>query len=163
QIVSIVMQQLGPWLIWLAVAGFTASALTLAHFLGRLLRDRAAGHGPGGRWIIWCLAVPWALLGITAVVGRLVVANQVNSTTKVGGLSESSQQAASAWMFFVLYVASGIVAAAGAFLTRNPLRVRYRTAARKYRKALKRLARSQPPYERALSILQLHIRGRQRE
>jgi hypothetical protein len=164
QIVSIAMPQLGAWLIWLVVAGFTAGALTLAHFAGRLVRDRAAGHGHGdGRTLLLLLVAPWAMLGVTAFVVRLIVANQSNSITAVGGLSDTNEQVASAGMFLVLYVVSGVVAGVGAYLTRNPCRTRYRMAARDYRKSLERLARSQAPYERALSVLQLHIRDRRRD
>jgi hypothetical protein len=164
QVVSLVMQEQEAWLIWLMVAGFTASSLTLAHFAGRLARDITAGRGPANWAKVWLLIIPWALVGLVALVVRLIVADQdAANTTVVTGVGQTASDISSAIMFGVVYVASGAVAGFGVYLTRNPVRVGYRRALRHYRRALMRLARSQPPYERALSVLQLHMRGRERE
>jgi hypothetical protein len=162
QILSIVLN-LEPWLVWVAVAGFTACALTLAHFAGRIARDRSVGYGHAGRRAVWLLVVPWLLLGLTAFAVRMIVAEQSTGTAAVGGLSARSQNTASAALFVMLYVASGAVAGVGVYLARNPYRSRYGLAERKHRKALTRLTRSQAPYERAMSVLQIHLRGRRRE
>ena len=74
QVLSIILRAAGPMIIWVAVAGFTAMSLTIAHFAGRMLRDRKAGHGPGSRRAVWLLLVPWALLGLAALIARLIVA-----------------------------------------------------------------------------------------
>jgi hypothetical protein len=164
QVVSLAMANLQPWIIALTVAGFTSGALTLAHFAGRLARDRAAGYGPTGRRVIWFLVVPWALLGTVAFIVRLIFAtNHSTLGTTVSGSTEQTQKVSSAVMFLVLYVVSGVVAGFGEYLTRNPLRARYRTALRAHVRAHRRLRRSQPPYERAVAVLQLHTRGRGRE
>lgn len=164
QVVAVILQ-LSPGLSWPAVAGFTAGSLTLAHFAGRLLRDNAAGQRPGSGRAGWLLVLPWALLGLVAFVVRLIFARSVSQfgSTAVGGISPSARQLTSAIMFLALYIASGAVAGFGEYLTRNPLRARYRTAWRAYRRSLRRLARSQPRYERALNVLQVHARSRLRE
>jgi hypothetical protein len=162
QVVSIAMPQLTSSLIWITVAGFTAMSLALAHFAGRTFRDVAAGHGSASRRTLWFLVCPWALLGLTAFGVRLLVADTSSSATTVGA-SSTTPQDASAVMFLALYVASGAVAGFGEYLTRNPLREKYRGALRTYRKSVRRLAKSQPKYEHAVNVLQLHIRSRQRE
>ena len=55
------------------------------------------------------------------------------------------------------------VAAFGAYFSRNPLRSGYRQAMRAHSKALGRLSRSQPPYERALQVYRQRARVRARE
>jgi hypothetical protein len=162
QVVSIAMPSLSSRMVWLTVAGFTAMSLALAHFAGRVFRDRAAGHGPVSRLTMWLLVTPWALLGVIAFTVRLIVASSTTSSTAVGA-SSSTPQDASAIMFLALYVASGAVAGFGEYLTRNPFRQGYRSALRKYRKSERRLGRSQPKYEHAVNVLQMHIRSRQRE
>src|SRR5262249_12483980 len=74
QVASLVMPMEQDWLIALLVVGLTLVALTLAHFSGRLAREIAAGMGRATwRSVSWC-AVPWLLLGLTAIVVRVVVA-----------------------------------------------------------------------------------------
>jgi hypothetical protein len=165
QVVSLVLGMLQPWVVWLTVAGFTAGSLALAHFIGRLLRDQAGGDGPGGRTAVWLLVIPWLLLGVVAFAVRWLVAEDQGSvsTTAVGGTDPRIVQLSGAIMFLALYLASGAVAGFGEYLTRNPYRARYRTALRRYHRSLRRLRRSQPRYERTLSALQLHTRGRARE
>jgi hypothetical protein len=75
----------------------------------------------------------------------------------------AKQDLAAAIMFLALYIASGAITAFGVYLTRNPLRVAYRRALRAHRRALKRLAVTQPPYERAIQVYRLHARNRDRE
>jgi hypothetical protein len=165
QVVSLIMPDVETWLTYLTVAGFTAASLTLAHFIGRLLREAKAAHGPRSRAALWFLGSAWALLGIVAFFVRLVVAKPVDpaSAAVVTGADPSVQLFTNALMFLGLYIASGTVACFGEYLTYNPLRSRYRTAQRAHRKALKRLRKSQPAYERAVSVLQVHTRGRIRE
>lgn len=166
QVLSIILHALGPTLIWVAVAGFTAMSLTLAHFAGRLLRDQAAGHGPDGRRAVWLLMIPWALLGLMAFVARLILAqSELNAptTTVASGGSPAAKALSSAFLFLILYLASGAVAGFGEYLTRNPYRAHYRTALRAYHRSLRRMGRSQAPYERALSVWELHEQGRRDE
>ncbi len=162
QVISIAMPQLSSRMVWLTVAGFTAMSLALAHFAGRAFRDQMASHGPVSRRTLWLLVCPWALLGATAFVVRLIVAAGASGGTAVGA-SSTTPQRASAIMFLALYVASGAVAGFGEYLTRNPLRSNYRGALRTYHKSVRRLKKSQPRFEHAVNVLQMHIRSRQRE
>lgn len=156
QVLSLVMPLAEEWLVWLAVAGFTACSLTLAHFAGRSIRDAHMGHGRADRGLIWTLTGAWLVLGAAAFAVRLLVAEQ-------GRAASTAEIVGGAILFLVLYVGSGAVAGAGAYLARNPLRDRFRKAQRDHRSALKALRRSQAPYERAVSVLQLHLRTRARE
>lgn len=166
QIVSLVMSDQSATIVALMVAGFTACSLTLAHFAGRLARDVAAGYGGANRTQVWMLVVPWAVLGLGAFGVRLTAAFSGTPDLGVqvfGGLSPQAKHATAAFMFLVLYVASGAVAGFGVYLTRNPKRVAYRRALAAYERAVRRLARSQPPYERAIQVLRQHARSALRE
>jgi hypothetical protein len=164
QILSLVLQQLGPHLIAVAVAGFTAMSLTLAHFAGRIARDRQAEHGPDDRRAVLFLVIPWGLLGLAAFAARLIVAqSQLGSASTTGAVSPAAEELSGAFLFLVLYLASGAVAGYGEYLTRNPYRAAYRAARRAYQRSLRRLDRSQAPYERALSVLEQHETDRQAE
>jgi hypothetical protein len=166
QIVSLVMSDQTAAIVGLMVAGFTACSLTLAHFAGRLARDVSAGHGGASRTQVWMLVAPWAVLGLGAFAVRLTAAFNTGPELSVqvfGGLSPQAKHATAAFMFLVLYVASGAVAGFGVYLTRNPKRVAYRRALAAYQRAVRRLARSQPPYERAIQVLRQHARSALRE
>jgi hypothetical protein len=156
QVLSRILQDLGSSLVAVAVAGFTVMSLALAHFTGQLLRDRKAGYGPDHHRAARLLLLPWAVLGLSAFAVRLIFArSQAAVYTPAGFISPSTQQMTSAFLFLSLYLASGAVAGFGEYLTRNPYRAHYRGALRAYHRSLRRLSRSQPPYERALSIWQL--------
>jgi len=167
QIVSLVMSDQQAWIVALMVAGFTACSLTLAHFAGRLAGDVGAGHGTATRRSVLILVVPWAVLGIVAFAVRLTAAfdggTSIGGQTFGGGLTEQARHATAAFLFLVLYLASGAVAGFGVYLTRNPRRVAYRRALSAYTRAVRRLSRSQPPYERAVQVLRQHARTALRE
>jgi hypothetical protein len=159
QVLSRILQDLGSSLVAVAVAGFTVMSLALAHFAGQLLRDGRAGHGPEHQRAVRLLLGPWAVLGLSAFAVRLIFArSQAGGYTPAGFISPSTQQLTSAFLFLSLYLASGAVAGFGEYLTRNPYRAHYRSALRSYHRALRRLGRSQPPYERALNVWQLQAR-----
>jgi hypothetical protein len=159
QALSRILQDLGSSLVAVAVAGFTVMSLALAHFAGQLLRDGKAGHGPDHQRAVGLLLIPWAVLGLSAFMVRLIFArSQAGVYTPAGFISPSTQQLTSAFLFLSLYLASGAVAGFGEYLTRNPYRAHYRSALRSYHRSLRRLSRSQPPYERALSVWQLQAR-----
>jgi hypothetical protein len=163
QVLSRVLQDLGSSLVAVAVAGFTVMSLALAHFAGQLLRDGRAGYGPEHQQAtVRLLVVAWAGLGLGALAARLIFAwSQAGTYTPAGFISPSRQQLTGAVLFSALYLASGAVAGFGEYLTRNPYRAHYRSALRSYHRALRRLGRSQPPYERALSVW--HLRAREHE
>ena len=103
QIVAIVLSTEQQWLVWLMVAGFTACALTLAHFAGRVARDIVAGYGPANaRRQFWWLAVPWVLLGLVAFIVRLIGV-KATASYGIGSTSADSARIAAAFMFLVLY------------------------------------------------------------
>jgi heme/copper-type cytochrome/quinol oxidase subunit 4 len=123
------------------VVGLTAVTLTLAHFVGRMLRDRKAGAKwtPGA--MIAVLAIIWLALGATAYWVRLK--SGANSgggfslpgtvATSTSGSSQGTPYAAA--MFAGLYAATGAVAAVGAYLTHNPLHAAFARAIREHRRA----------------------------
>ncbi|MGX7826034.1 hypothetical protein ACTG9Q_13165 [Actinokineospora sp. 24-640] len=161
-IASIIMKDDGELVIIMLVAGFTASSLTLAHFAGRIARDVSARHGPHTSRMVWLLIIAWVLLGVVVFTVRLLVAESSGGTPGIGP-SEWTKMIAAAIMFGALYLASGVVAGVGEYLTRNPYRSSYRNAQRQFDKAIRRLHRSQPPYERAVNVLRVHTRNRERE
>jgi hypothetical protein len=163
QVVGVVNPTGEAWIIWLLVAGFTSASLALAHFAGRLFRDFMADHGGASLWMVIALAALWLMLGITAFYVRGINSGTATAATAQAAEVQAQQQFAAALMFLVLYLASGLIAFFGVYLTRNPLRVAYRRSLRAHQKALKRLAVTQPPFERAIRVIQLHARNRERE
>jgi hypothetical protein len=169
QVVSLVMRDQGDALVWLMVVGLTVIALTLAHFAGRLARDVTARHGTATLKQVLLCAIPWVALGLAAFAVRLIVADSSGGTTLdgtiIGGdtVGRQARQTSGAVLFLALYVGSGAVAAFGAYFSRNPLRSGYRQAMRAHSRALDRLTRSQPPYERALQVYRQRARIRARE
>jgi hypothetical protein len=159
QVVSLVMPREEDWLIALLVVGLTLVALLLAHFSGRLAREVVAGMGRATwRSVLWC-AVPWLLLGLTAVVVRIVVAPGSHAAVDPNATSYSRGDGTApiaAALFAMLYAGSGVIAAVAEFFSHNPLRSDYRRAHRNHRGAQRRLARSQPAYQRALHVRELH-------
>jgi hypothetical protein len=169
QVVSLVMRDQGDALVWLMVVGLTVIALTLAHFAGRLARDVSAQHGTATWKQVLLCAIPWVVLGLAAFAVRLIVADSSGGTTVdgtvIGGdtVGRQARQTSGAVLFLALYVGSGAVAAFGAYFSRNPLRSGYRQAMRAHSRALARLSRSQPPYERSLQVYRQRARIRARE
>jgi hypothetical protein len=165
QTLSILMELSTAEIVWLAVAGFTACSLTLAHMAGRLHRDIEVGYGAWGRAPRAALVIVWLLLGLAAFTVRLLIeyTSGGGDAAVAGAGSDPGRAWGGALLFLVLYLGSGLVAACGAYHTRNPLRDRYHKAVRSVRTAQKRLQRSQPPYERAVNVLQLQVRNRQGE
>jgi len=165
QVLSMILQLLGRTIIAVAVVGFTVMSLTLAHFAGRMLRDRKAEHGPDSKRAVWLLLIPWALLGFAALVARLIVADGMagTPTTAIGSGNPADDTLAGAVLFLILYLASGAVAGFGEYLTRNPYRAHYRAAQRAYHRSMRRLDRSTAPYERAVSVWELHEQDRRAE
>lgn len=158
-----VLQALPNLLVWLAVAGFTTCSLLLAHFVGRLVKDRRVGHGPSELALIVGTTSVWLALGLAAFVVRVLTAEQGPGGTAATAVASGSQTWAGAALFLVLYIGSGTVSAVGAYLARNLLRDRFHKARRRHRRARKQLRSSQAPYERTISVLQMHVRNRQRE
>lgn len=164
QVVELVLSTQSDWTIYLVVAGLTAVVLYIAHMVGVLFREaRAARPSPAGprRWprtwrgtrvmAVVCI-LAWGALGFLAFHIRTTVALPAavqigggqgaviggGATGAASGSTLYSQQ--SAFLFLGLYLATGIVAALGAYFTHNPHRGQYVAALRAYRKAAERTA-----------------------
>jgi hypothetical protein len=180
QVVELVLTTQSGATIYLVVAGLTAVVLYIAHMTGAMLRDaRAKPAGTGGRgarlqtWLgrrvaaAICL-LAWGALGFLAWWVRTTVplsaTGQFSTGTIGAGGSTSTQDPhthQAAFLFLGLYIATGIVAAVGAYFTHNPYRGRYVAALRGYRKAAERAAasanqfgRAEASYQRQLTELQ---------
>jgi hypothetical protein len=146
QIVELVMRQQQAYVVLLVVLGFTATVLYVAHATGILFRDRKAGAGWDSRILPYLCALIWLGLGLVAMEVRLrVLAAPTQITFTLGGTQSSSSETSTqrfetAILFLALYVATGLVAGVGAYLSHNPLRESYTSAARAYRKASEQLA-----------------------
>jgi hypothetical protein len=146
QIVELVMRQQQAYIVLLVVLGFTATVLYVAHAVGVLFRDRKAEAGWGSRILPYLCALIWLGLGLVAMEVRLrVLAAPTTITFTLGGTQSSSaesptQRFETAILFLALYVATGLVAGVGAYLSHNPLRDNYTSATRAYRKASEQLA-----------------------
>jgi hypothetical protein len=121
------------------VVGFTGVTLTLAHFIGRMLRDRRAG----AKWIqgpmIAVVAVIWLALGALAYWVRLKSGGPSQGFalpgTQASGSGSTQGTPAAAAMFAGLYAATGAVAAIGAYLSHNPLHAAFARSIREHRRA----------------------------
>jgi hypothetical protein len=147
QIVELVLREQGPFLVLIVVLGFTATVLYVAHACGVLFRDRRAGAGWVGRIMPFVCVLIWLGLGVAALEVRLHVLATSSVQVQIGlgatqpasGSSASTRYEA-AILFFALYVATGLVAGVGAYLSHNPLRDSYAAATRAYGRASEQLA-----------------------
>jgi hypothetical protein len=117
------------WAIWLIIAGCTAMAVLLAHFVGTLLKDRIHDGGEGRPVLAYCALAVWVALGLTAFVVRIANTPEAAPDEK---LPPTFPQAL---LFLALYLATGVVAIVGAYATRD----RDRAALRRVRRAVERL------------------------
>ncbi|HUZ37905.1 MAG TPA: hypothetical protein VMV17_16410 [Streptosporangiaceae bacterium] len=147
QIVQLVLPKAGNLLVYVVVIGFTATVLYLAHAFGVMLRDCVAGAGWLRKTACYFCAAIWLGLGIAAFVIRLHFQQASSAATSYSATAAPVHQHANpadklypAILFFALYVATGLVAAVGAYLTHNPLRASYASAARAYRRACEQSA-----------------------
>ena len=121
------------------VVGFTGVTLALAHFVGRMLRDRKAG----AKWIpglmIAVVAVIWLALGALAYWVRLKSGGSSGGFalpgTQSSGSGSTQGTPPAAAMFAGLYAATGAVAAIGAYFTHNPLHAAFARSIREHRRA----------------------------
>jgi hypothetical protein len=147
QVLQLVLRNLADQWLLVLVIGFTAIALTLAHYLGVFLRDRTAGarwHHPTmlpGCAVLWMALglmafwVRWKVSGESAgpvlpTVGTLPVLSHFNFQGTLPGAS----------MFAAFYFATGAAAITGSYLVHNPLRRSYIKAVRAHEAAIKQQA-----------------------
>ncbi|WP_328458408.1 hypothetical protein [Amycolatopsis sp. NBC_00438] len=164
QVLSIIMSKQPAEVVLAATIGVTVCSLMLAHVVGRLLRDKAAQYRPVPTRYVLGLSLGWLVLGVAAFFVRILVAEaDTAAKSKTAAATAWAEQTSGALLFAAFYVASGLVAAVGAYFTHNPLRTHYRKASAGFRHANRKLTRSQPPYQRALGVLKLHKDSRVRE
>ena len=80
--------------------------------------------------------------GVTASGGSGIGSSGIGGGSATSGTTTSSHTLQSAAVFLSLYLATGLVAAVGAYFAHNPYRGRYAAAIRAYRKASERAAAS---------------------
>ncbi|MBB5112526.1 hypothetical protein FHU28_002365 [Micromonospora echinospora] len=127
-VVKVVLPELTERMALMIVAGFTAVVLFLAHAAGATFRDRRAGVQWIRRPLPWLCVCGWLVLGAAAFYVRL--AQQPDS---VAGVIQREGEPAvpaaagtelhlgpAAIVFVALYVATGLVAGIGGYLTHNP-------------------------------------------
>lgn len=150
QVVQLIMTGQPAIVAFAVVIGLTASVLYLAHASGVSFRERAAKM-PGRTALAWLCLSMWALVGFAAFWVRLSIEDSPVATDsggfRVGAppVPESPDQSATlsaAIVFLALYLGSGVVALAGAYLTHNPLPGAYRALRRRQDLAVQRLAAS---------------------
>lgn len=147
QVMERVLRNLSnQWLIVLVI-GFTAMALTLAHYLGVFLRDRQAG----ARWhhpvLLPACAVLWVALGLMAFWVRWKVSGDssgsslpsTNGTLTVPQANFQSTLPGAA-MFAAFYFATGAAAITGSYLSHNPLHRAFRRTVRAHEAAIRKQA-----------------------
>ena len=147
QVLSLVLRNLGDLELKLLVVGFTAIALTLAHYLGVFLRDRTAGarwHHPA---MLPGCAIFWVALGIMAFWVRWKVSGASGGAVLPslgGGLPVAQPHFQStlpgAAMFAAFYFATGAAAITGSYLSHNPLRRSFTRTVRAHESAIKKQA-----------------------
>ncbi|MEU5907871.1 hypothetical protein ABZ780_26300 [Micromonospora sp. NPDC047467] len=127
-VVKVVLPELTERMVLLIVAGFTAVVLFLAHAAGATLRDRRAGVKWIHRALPWLCLCGWLLLGAAGCYVRL--GEQSDSLAGViqregeplvsGTAGPEFHLGPAAVVFLALYVATGLVAGIGGYLTHNP-------------------------------------------
>ncbi|MEY9893380.1 hypothetical protein ABIA35_006394 [Catenulispora sp. MAP12-49] len=145
--------------VWVVVFGFAAVALTLAHWAGwqsRQHRDPRSPHR--SRLLAVLLFAVWFGLGVLAFVIRYQLAQADSSDTSTvdtngavstvsGGIDETTEHYA-ALFFFMLYIATGAVAAVAGYFRPDPAARQVGRAQRRRARAARRHARTAQQYTR---------------
>ncbi len=153
QVIQLVMPDQSETVALVLVLGFTAIVLALAHGAGALLRDRRAGVP----WVP-AIAAPlcvliWVALGLLAAWVRLKFgALPVSSGDfSLDGSAQAESRDAYAFpaaaTFLALYVGSGLITGAGAYLTHNRFQSAHGKAARTHDRAARHAATIADAYE----------------
>jgi hypothetical protein len=178
QVVERAMPDQSDLMVFLVVGGLAAVVLYIAHMIGVMLREAKATYPRGAdrRVRLWSwisgrvtpagCAIAWGALGFLAYWVRIHVPPPTTAQVGVGTIGGGSapsgaptdpHAAQAALLFLGLYVATGIVAAVGAYFTHNPYRGRYVAALRAYRKAAERAAASANQLGRAEASCQRQV------
>jgi hypothetical protein len=146
QVLELLFSKLGGWAIFLFTLGFTILALTLANYLGILLRDRVAGTRAQHPVHLILVAAGWVGLGLAAFwvrldINSLTSSSAASGTIAVSGASGSAQGTLpGATLFAIFYFASGAVAMTGSYFNHNPLRRAFIKAVKAHDEALRQQA-----------------------
>lgn len=168
QVVQLLLNQASRPVSAMLVAGFTVMAVYLCHHAGQLLREIKAQSHAAPRWHAVACLIVWLVLGLGAAAVRYFFADPgAGQTTEIDPLhpgaaaSAVPQQAGLAFVFFALYLATGLAAVVGAYFTHQPVYAAYKRAARQWDRikvktgeAAATLARAQAchmPYTNALA------------
>ncbi|TDO42113.1 hypothetical protein [Paractinoplanes brasiliensis] len=143
--VLILVLNVPPLMVTIAVAGFALVALTLAHYAGLQARATINPRNiTGSKTLALVLGGTWALLGLTAFVVRLVLepaggsAGASTFTTESGAVTDdlgtggsATPVYLSALLFLVLYIATGVVASLAGYFRQEPAARQFGRAATK--------------------------------
>ncbi|MFI6295893.1 hypothetical protein ACIBEJ_30140 [Nonomuraea sp. NPDC050790] len=154
QVMQILLHDLPPVAGALIVAGLTSTALYLSHQIGVQAREAGAGTKRRIRWVVLCFLV-WLVLGAGAAALRYFFGDAGEAAVIVIGAAapEPGLPAAlgQAGVFLALYLATGLVAALGGYLTTHPARSEYARAMRNLRTVTEAAAASSARLSRAQS------------
>lgn len=138
QVMQLLLRKLPPFASGLIVAGLTVTALYLSHHAGVLIRHAVAGSR-ASRWWIAVSMFLWLALGMGAAAIRYFFTHTTGTAqiafgqTASSGGGDEKQRAGVAAVFLLLYLATGLVAALGGYLTDQPARSAYARAMRNLR------------------------------
>ncbi|HEX4701026.1 MAG TPA: hypothetical protein VH352_02765 [Pseudonocardiaceae bacterium] len=153
-------------LVWIAVVGFVAVGLTLAHYTGLQIRQAVSPrHVTGSVMLAWVFGGVWLLLGVVAFAVRYVITQPLGSNTStfvVDGATQTpassldtTPQHATALLFLVFYIATGTVTAlAGGYFRQDPNARQFGRAVERRTTAVRRHARSLKRYGRVIEVAQ---------
>ncbi|MBB5083311.1 hypothetical protein [Nonomuraea endophytica] len=154
QVMQILLADLPPVAGALIVAGLTTTALYLSHQIGVQAREAGAGTKRRIRWVVLCFLV-WLVLGVGAAALRYFFGDAgAPPAIVIGGPAATPDLPAAlgmAGVFLALYLATGLVAALGGYLTTHPARSAYARAMRNLRTVTEAAAASSARLSRAQS------------
>jgi len=145
--------------VWVVVFGFAAVALTLAHWAGWQSRQHQNPRSPHrSRMLAVVLFAIWFGLGVLAFVIRYQLAQADSSntstvdtngsvTTAPGGIDKTTEHYAAVF-FFMLYIATGAVAAVAGYFRPDPAARQVGRAQRRRARAARRHARTAQQFTR---------------
>ncbi|MCU7728858.1 hypothetical protein ODJ79_34535 [Actinoplanes sp. KI2] len=139
--VLILVLNVPPLMVTIAVAGFASVALTLAHYAGLQARATINPRNiTGSKTLALVLGGTWAMLGVVAFVVRLVLepggastftTDSGTVTDDLGTGGSSTPLYLSALLFLVLYIATGVVASLAGYFRQEPAARQFGRAATK--------------------------------
>jgi hypothetical protein len=161
--------------VWVAVVGFVAVGLTLAHYAGLQIREAMSPRNvTGSTTLAWVFGGVWLLLGVVAFVVRFGIAQTMGSDTSsfsvdgvaqtTGSAIDATSQHATALLFLVFYIATGTVTAlAGGYFRQNPNARQFGRAVEQRSSAVRRHASNAKRFGTVLQVAQALSDARTRQ